>query len=88
MDTRGRPFDFRSGQAVRSPDCSGALWSLSDLGIFSPKTGIFDHQNSLAKNQNRLYAILERRLFKVRQTPMSVAFLISEGWALSALSRP
>ena len=25
IGTRGRPFDFRSGQAVRSPDCSGAL---------------------------------------------------------------
>jgi hypothetical protein len=44
--------------------CSGGLWSLSDLGIFGPKTGIFDHQNSLAKNQNRLYAILERRPFQ------------------------
>ena len=48
---------------------AAALWSLSDLGILGPKTGIFDHQNSLGKNQNRLYVILKRRVFKVRQAP-------------------
>jgi hypothetical protein len=41
--------------------------------FLAPKTGISDHQNSLAKNQNRLYAILERRVFKVRQTPETAA---------------
>jgi len=37
--------------------------SLSDLAIFDPKSGVLDHQNTLVKNQNRLYAIWEPRVF-------------------------
>jgi hypothetical protein len=51
--------------------CSGGLWSLSDFGIFGQKSELSYHQNTLEKNQNDLYAILERRVFKVRQAPMT-----------------
>src|ERR1035441_10089642 len=37
--------------------------SLSDLGVFRPKLGVLDHQNTLAENQNRSYVICERHVF-------------------------
>ena len=37
--------------------------SLSDLGVFDPKMPVLVYQNTLAENQNRSYAICERRVF-------------------------
>ena len=56
---------FTVGEAVR--DCR----TLAFLAKKRPFFSVFDHQNYLVKKQNDLYAILERRVFKVRHAPVA-----------------
>jgi hypothetical protein len=68
VDTELTLRRFSDGMNIFGALATG-LRSLSDFGFFSRKSPVFNHQNDLAKKQNDLYAILARRVFKVRQAP-------------------
>jgi hypothetical protein len=58
-----QPAPAPAQAANNIPEAGQPASSLSDLGVFHPKSGVLDHRNTLAKNRNRLYVICERRVF-------------------------